>query len=41
MVVLHLEDKKNKFVEFVNAFVRKNLNNKNFLVLKANYPFKR
>ena len=31
---------KNKLIEFDNTFVRKNLDNKNLLVPKANYPFK-
>ena len=40
MVVLCLEGKKNQLVEFDNAFVRKNLNSKNFLVPKSNYASK-
>ena len=40
VVVLQLADKKNKLVEFENAFVRENLNNKNLSVPKAKYSFK-
>ena len=39
-VVLHLENQKSKLKEFDNAFICKNLKNKNVLVPKADFLFK-